>query len=780
MNAPTPRNDYRRLFPALLIVGGIAALLPPPASWIIAAALLVGAVTLTEFWTRPPFAPLIPHIQPHTLLGLGAFGLMIAAAYEFRPDNPSIGLAVGLALAGGVLVRLAARSLPLARAEAAPLTPVRAHLPLTAAGIALLALTAEASGRALGIAPLYGLSVHVQQGMLWAGLALLVVGLSGGRLAFGNWRLANSQQPTANGLFLLIIFLLALRVIGLDTTIRTSVDEALWTDGVRFLTIAPDVELLRMATSHFPTTLVYTHWTYMAVELFGRTLTGLRLTNAVLGALNVLAVYGLARALFDRRIALIAALILATFPPHLHFSRVSMPQMSDALFGTAALLFAARGWRWNRRLDWALAGVALGLTQYFYEGGRLLFPPLLLAWSGIVILSPRLPTPNPTPQPSPRIQGGGEKRATAFSPSPCERSSPGRGGWGVGATLLPGLGVMWLAAILVAVPVYYAMIAGARPFLNRLEGSGVTGAELLALVSAGDIGGLLRQFLSPLLVYVHQPEAFADFYGGSQPMILTIFVPLLLIGVFAVLRRHPAIILPLWALAAALGNGLLREHTLYNRYILAFPALALMMAVGIVWIFQLFTAENAEERREAQSHVGTTPALSTSTDEAVLVPTKSLSLRSSAFSAVSVFACLIAIIQTAYYFGPHLAQFNAQLRDLKPYRDGVEAVLRAAEFPPGTRLVIIDRPKNDALVLQNWLDYVAPGQMQIRVLDSAEVDDALLASWPHDAPYAFFLPPGDAATLARVRRHFALQPPGYSPYNIPARHAYVLYFAQPG
>jgi hypothetical protein len=722
---PSARDEYRRVFLILLVVGGIVALLlPPPASWIIAAALALGALALTEFWTRPAFAPLVA--QPRALLGLGAVAVMIAAAYEFRPENPAVGLAIGLALAGGVLIRLAARPLPLAQTDAAPLTPARAHLPMTAAGIVLLALTAEASGRILGITPLYSLSVHVQMALLWGGLALLAAGL-------GNSGVLRPRLPDAT---LLLIFGLALvlRVIGLDTTIRTSVDEALWTDGIRFLTIDPNVELLRTATTHFPTTLVYTHWTYTAVELVGRTLTGLRLTNAVLGALTVLAVYGLALALFNRRTALIAALILATFPPHLHFSRVSMPQMADALFGTAALMFAARGWRWNRRLDWALAGVALGLTQYFYEGGRLLFPPLLLAWSGILVVAPP-PTPR-SPSERPQAGRGGEN---------IERSREG-----FRANFLHGLGVMWLAAIIVAVPVYYAMIAGGRPFLNRLEGSGVTGDDLLALISAGDIGGLLRQFLSPLLVYVHQPELFADFYGGYQPMVLSIFVPLLLLGAFALIRRHPAVILPLWTLAAALGNGLIRENTLYNRYILAFPALALMMAVGVVYIADYLQLVLNSRRRWAFS------------------------------TAMKVAVLLIAVVQAAYYFGPHLTQFNEQLRDLKPYRDGVEAVLRAADFPAGTRLVIIDSPKNDALVLQNWLDYVAPGQMQIQVLDSAEVDDALLQSWPHDAPYAFFLPPDDVATLARVRRHFALQAPAYSPYNIPARHAYTLYFAPSG
>jgi hypothetical protein len=330
-----------------------------------------------------------------------------------------------------------------------------------------------------------------------------------------------------------------------------------------------------------------------------------------------------------------------------------------------------------------------------------------------------------------------------------------------------GLGILWLATLLVAAPVYYAMVAGGRPFLNRLEGSGVTGDDLLRLVNAGDWGGLVRQFLSPLLVYVHQPELFADFYGGHQPMVLTIFVPLLLIGAFALVRRHPAVIVPVWALVAALGNGLIRENTLYNRYILVFPALSIMLAVGVVWVCALLNPHPQPLSLRARGEKS--------------APCSPLALRERGGRGVRVmFIILIAVIQAVYYFGPHLEQFNAQIRDLKPYRDGVEAVLRAAELPDRTRVVIIDSPKNDGLVLQNWLDYAAPGRMQIQVLDTSEVDDALLRSWPRDAPYAFFIAPDDAATLARVRQHFALQAPRASPYNILPRHAYILYFAPSG
>jgi 4-amino-4-deoxy-L-arabinose transferase-like glycosyltransferase len=106
----------------------------------------------------------------------------------------------------------------------------------------------------------------------------------------------------------------------------------------------------------------------------------------IVGTLGVLAVYGLSRALFDRRVALAAAFVMVGLPLHIHFSRLGLPHIWDTLFGTLTLMFIARGLKTNRRSDWALAGMSLGLTL---EGGRLLFPPVVILWTAVLILTQR-------------------------------------------------------------------------------------------------------------------------------------------------------------------------------------------------------------------------------------------------------------------------------------------------------------------------------------------------------------------------------------------------------
>ena len=119
------------------------------------------------------------------------------------------------------------------------------------------------------------------------------------------------------------------------------------------------------------------------VGLLGRNLEGLRILSVIVGTLGIPALYFLAKELFDRKTALLAALMPGRFPPHIQFSRIALNNIVDPLFGTLALAFLVRGLKYNRPLDYALSGAALGLTQYFYEGGRLLFPALILLIAGL-------------------------------------------------------------------------------------------------------------------------------------------------------------------------------------------------------------------------------------------------------------------------------------------------------------------------------------------------------------------------------------------------------------
>ena len=90
--------------------------------------------------------------------------------------------------------------------------------------------------------------------------------------------------------------------------------------------------------------------------------------------LTIPAVYVLGKRLFDHRTGLLAGALLMAFPPHIHFSRIALNNIVDPCFAVVGFIFLLDGFRTQSRRSYALAGVCFGLTQYFYEGGRIVFP----------------------------------------------------------------------------------------------------------------------------------------------------------------------------------------------------------------------------------------------------------------------------------------------------------------------------------------------------------------------------------------------------------------------
>ena len=106
------------------------------------------------------------------------------------------------------------------------------------------------------------------------------------------------------------------------------------------------------------------------MRLLGPTIVGLRLAPALAGVLTVPALYLLARELFDRRVAVISAAYLAVYHYAVHYSRLGLNNVLDPLLAVLTFYFLSVGLR-SRRATWfALAGVSLGLEQYFYMGSR--------------------------------------------------------------------------------------------------------------------------------------------------------------------------------------------------------------------------------------------------------------------------------------------------------------------------------------------------------------------------------------------------------------------------
>jgi 4-amino-4-deoxy-L-arabinose transferase-like glycosyltransferase len=121
------------------------------------------------------------------------------------------------------------------------------------------------------------------------------------------------------------------------------------------------------------------------VGLLGRSPFAVRLAAVAPGLLTVAATFALGRALFDRRVGLLGAAILAVTLWHVHLSRVGFRAALLPLFIALFLWQGALAARTGRRRYWLAAGALYALSFYTYLAAR--FTPVALFLLGVYSIS---------------------------------------------------------------------------------------------------------------------------------------------------------------------------------------------------------------------------------------------------------------------------------------------------------------------------------------------------------------------------------------------------------
>ncbi len=147
------------------------------------------------------------------------------------------------------------------------------------------------------------------------------------------------------------------------------------------------------------------HYTYLiakSVELFGPTTTAVRMVSVIMGLLAVPAAYMAGRELFGRSVGLLFMFFMATSRWHVNFSRIGMYNIATPLFELLSLAYMLMALRRNRYLDFALAGLFVGLGLSFYPAFQLFVGALGLYllyqsiatrgflvryWSGLLVMT---------------------------------------------------------------------------------------------------------------------------------------------------------------------------------------------------------------------------------------------------------------------------------------------------------------------------------------------------------------------------------------------------------
>lgn len=125
------------------------------------------------------------------------------------------------------------------------------------------------------------------------------------------------------------------------------------------------------ATGWFETPNMYAFYLVGLFNLLGTTLIALKTASLLPAILTVAAIYPLARLLFGIPTALAVFFLLAVNRWHMTMSRWGWNEVAPLLFMIGALFFLLRAIRDRRAIDYALAGLLLGLGHYTYLASRL-------------------------------------------------------------------------------------------------------------------------------------------------------------------------------------------------------------------------------------------------------------------------------------------------------------------------------------------------------------------------------------------------------------------------
>ncbi len=280
------------------------------------------------------------------------------------------------------------------------------------------------------------------------------------------------------------------------------------------------------------------------IALFGHTTQALRVPAALAGALTVGGVYLAGRALFDKRVGLLAAILLIGFHFHIHFSRIGLNNIWDGFFFALTIGAAWYGWSRENRNALLLAGLGMGLAQYFYPSSRTLLA-LVYGWLFVSALLDR----------------------TRFK------------------RLFSSLLLMSLTAAVTLLPLAWYYIRHPEQYLAPLERVSIIGPWLdneMLITGQPAWKILLRQLWLGIQSFTYLP--LQHWYRPAVPLLRPFYATLFLLGCIHLIskpRESRTILLFLWLIMFVLLGGLSESTPASQRYVAAAPVTLLLAAYGL-------------------------------------------------------------------------------------------------------------------------------------------------------------------------------------------------------
>jgi heme/copper-type cytochrome/quinol oxidase subunit 3 len=493
-------------------------------------------------------------------------------------------------------------------------------------GAVMMGLVAEWSGQLLQIRLFTQVPTTVQFIGLIIAIALITWGIVGNtQLTRRVWA---KREIACISLITFIGFII--RLYQLEEAQRFIIDEILFIKPIINIWDHTRIPLFIPFSSIASFPLIYPYLQAWSVEFFGASLGGIRFVSVLFGTFGIVTLYFFARTLLGRRIAIISAIFLATFPMHIQFSRIGINNIADPLFGTIALYFVVQATRQHEHIIpyLGLAGIFTGLTQYWYDGGRFIFLALSVLW--VISLTIRA-----------SIQA-----FRTHHPSQIK-------------TYLSGCLMFSIGFVLIAFPVYYTRYADGQPLSSRFEHVGI---HLDDYRSYNRFNYHVKTNLN-LIYHFHFTQPEIDFYyAGDDPLMPRHVVPFFIGGLFFALigllnRQLIGLLVLYWLGLTWAGNLLLETPDISARYVVELPLIALLVGLGL----ERFAGLILKQRRLA-------------------------------LGVALTLTIIFGTLQVYHYFGVYMERFNYQFRHQQTgrNRDLDDMLLRAVDLSHTTKVYVLD------------------------------------------------------------------------------------------
>ncbi len=489
------------------------------------------------------------------------------------------------------------------------------------------------------------------------------------------------------GLVLLSIAALAVRFYAIDTLPVASNLEA--TFGLDALATQTTQAVNPFAYGIDPASRLYAIVQGGLMQIFGNSLVGSRVLSAIIGSLTVTLLYLATRIFFDKRTAWLTAVALLTLNVHLEYSRVGLNVIADAGLLCVILAMVAYGWETGKRRYYMLAGLGLGLCQYTYHSAKII-PVIFAIWLLTVALQ----------------------------------------SWDNIESRKRHLTLMWLASIVVSLPMYWNLIQHWERWYDAMVVVSMFGTSVRHTTAWIDVISAQSAMPTWMMVLITIRDAAAAFvavplrdgYDVGSAMLSIPSAVLFIVGLLLMMREYkdPRYWLLFIGLSSAVAVAALSIDTpAAQRMVYITPFVAVVIGIGLAESGKWFRLEWLQSDWSIP-----------------LVVTQALSI--------------VLAVGLASYDGVRYMQLNQTRNDARNDQSAAQISQHIQAYPTGSVVYFFTQPvlsyEESALIA-----LLAP---QVSGID---VYPPLTSSppWQLNAPMnSFVFTPERIAELALVRQHY--------------------------